>query len=135
MEVDDVLVLHLGEDVDLLLDVAHGNASTRCLHPLLLDVPSRAESLSSSSWSDHHHFPDLIIIIIIIITIIIIIIISIIIITIIILTYLAAYSVLVLRSMTRCTTANCPLKDFDENNEEVCLNYHITAKQFRQLQK
>ena len=64
MEVDDVLVLHLGEDVDLLLDVAHGNASTRCLHPLLLDVPSRAESLSSS-WSDHHHFPDLIITIII----------------------------------------------------------------------
>ena len=115
MKVDDVLVLHLGEDVDLLLDVAHGNASTRCLHPLLLDVPSRAESLSSS-WSDHHHFPDLIIIIII---------------TIIILTYLAAYSVLVLRSITRCTTANCPLKDFDENNEEVCLNYHIiTAKQF-----
>ena len=104
MEVDDVLVLHLGEDVDLLLDVAHSNASTRCLHPLLLDVPSRAESLSSS-WSDHHHFPDLIIIIIIII------------ITIIILTYLAAYSVLVLRSMTRCTTANCPLKDFIENNE------------------
>ena len=124
MEVDDVLVLHLGEDVDLLLDVAHGNASTRCLHPLLLDVPSRAESLSSS-WSDHHHFPDLIItIIIIIITIITIII------TIIILTYLAAYSVLVLRSITRCTTANCPLKDFNENNEEVCLNYHITAKQF-----
>ena len=70
MEVDDVLVLHLGEDVDLLLDVAHSNASTRCLHPLLLDVPSRAESLSSS-WSDHHHFPDLIITIITIIIIII----------------------------------------------------------------
>ena len=38
MQVDDVVVLHLGEDVDLLLDVSHGDAAAAGLHPLLLDV-------------------------------------------------------------------------------------------------
>ena len=47
MEVDDVLVLHLGEDVDLLLDVAHRNPPPRRLHPLLLDVPLIEANITS----------------------------------------------------------------------------------------
>ena len=39
VEINDVLILHLSEDVDLLLDVAHRNAPPRRLHPFLLDVP------------------------------------------------------------------------------------------------
>ena len=38
VQVDDVVVLHLGQDVDLLLDVPHGDAAAAGLHPLLLDV-------------------------------------------------------------------------------------------------
>ena len=38
MEVDYVIVLHLCQDVDLLLDVLHGHAPPGCLHPLLLDI-------------------------------------------------------------------------------------------------
>ena len=38
MEVDYVIVLHLCQNVDLLLNVLHGHAPPRCLHPLLLDV-------------------------------------------------------------------------------------------------
>ena len=38
VEVDDVVVLHLGEDVDLLLDVVHGHAPPARLQSFLLDV-------------------------------------------------------------------------------------------------
>jgi hypothetical protein len=41
MQVDDVLVLHLGEYVDLLLDVLHGHAAPAAVQPLLLDVLGR----------------------------------------------------------------------------------------------
>ena len=42
VKVDDVLVLHLSENVDLLLDVSHGHPPPRGLHPLLLDVPDHS---------------------------------------------------------------------------------------------
>ena len=37
VQVDDVDVLHLGQDVDLLLDVFARDAASRRLQPLLLD--------------------------------------------------------------------------------------------------
>ena len=43
MEIDDVLILHLSEDVYLLLNVPHGHPPPRRLHPLLLDVPWRGD--------------------------------------------------------------------------------------------
>ena len=49
VKVDDVLVLHLSENVDLLLDVSHGHPPPRGLHPLLLDVPDH------SNYSLHTH--------------------------------------------------------------------------------
>ena len=41
MEVYDVLVFHLCEDVDLLLNVLHGDAPPARLHPLLFDILGR----------------------------------------------------------------------------------------------
>ena len=38
MKINNILVLHFGEDVDLLLDVLHGDAAPAGLHPFLLDV-------------------------------------------------------------------------------------------------
>ena len=45
VEVDDVGVLHLGEDVDLLLDVLPGDAAPGALQPLLLDELGRVLAL------------------------------------------------------------------------------------------
>ena len=42
VKVDDVLVLHLSENVDLLLNVPHGHPPPGGLHPLLLDVPDHS---------------------------------------------------------------------------------------------
>ena len=41
VEVDDVLVFHLGQDVDLLLYVLPGDATPRRHQPLLLDELGR----------------------------------------------------------------------------------------------
>ena len=41
VEVDDVLVFHLGQDVDLFLDVLSGDAASRRHQPLLLDELGR----------------------------------------------------------------------------------------------
>ena len=41
VEVDDVLMLHLCEDVDLLLYVLHGDAAPAAVQPFLLDVLGR----------------------------------------------------------------------------------------------
>ena len=41
VEVDDVLVFHLGQDVDLLLDVLSGDAASRRHQPFLLDKLGR----------------------------------------------------------------------------------------------
>ena len=49
VKVDDVLVLHLSENVDLLLNVPHGHPPPGGLHPLLLDVPDH------SNYSLHTH--------------------------------------------------------------------------------
>ena len=49
VKVDDVLVLHLSENVDLLLNVSHGHPPPGGLHPLLLDVPDH------SNYSLHTH--------------------------------------------------------------------------------
>ena len=38
MKINNILVLHFGEDVDLLLDVLHGNTTPAGLHAFLLDV-------------------------------------------------------------------------------------------------
>ena len=45
VQVDDVAVLHLGQDVDLLLDVLPCHAAPGALQPLLLDELGRVLAL------------------------------------------------------------------------------------------
>ena len=55
VQVDDVLILHLREDVDLLLYVPHGHASPACLHALLLDVLGGILGLGRALHHPVHH--------------------------------------------------------------------------------